>query len=133
MTLLELLTVMVVVAILATLAVTSYRAHVTRANRTDATSMLLRVQVAQEKYFLQNNTYADDLVTKLGFATDVTTHGKYKVTLAAAPGRDFTTSYVATATALGAQNSGDPQCHVLTVDDKGQRGSNPGPVGTCWR
>jgi len=133
MTLVELLTVLVVLAILSTLAVSTYRSHVVRANRTDATAMLLRIQVAQEKYFLQNNVYADNVTTKLGFVADITPEGMYKVTLAAASGSDFATSYVATATALGAQRSSDQQCQMLTIDDKGQRGANPGASSTCWR
>ncbi len=132
-TLIELLTVLAVLAILSALAVSTYRGHLVRTNRTDATATLLRVQVAQEKYFLQNNVYADDVTTKLGFASDTTPQGIYRVTLAAASGSDFATSYVATATALGTQRSSDPQCQTLTIDDKGQRGSNPGASSTCWR
>src|ERR1041385_1494678 len=56
MTLVELLTVMVVLAVLASVSVSSYRRYMIRANRTDATTSLLRTQVAEEKYFLQNNT-----------------------------------------------------------------------------
>jgi type IV pilus assembly protein PilE len=133
MTLIELLTVVAILAILSTLAVSAYRRHLVRTNRMDATTTLLRVQVAQEKYFLQNNTYADDMTGKLGFASEVTPQGIYRVTLAAASGADFATSYVATATALGSQKGSDPQCQALTIDDKGQRGSNPGASGTCWR
>jgi len=132
-TLVELLTVVAVLAILSTIAVSSYRSHVVRANRTDATATLLRIQVAQEKYFLQNNVYADDVTTKLGFASDTTPQGMYKVTLSAASGSDFATSYVATATALATQRSSDSQCQMLTIDDKGQKGSSPGSSSTCWR
>src|SRR5205823_3769710 len=57
MTLIELMVVVAIVAILASLAVGSYRRYVLRANRTDATSALLRIQVGEEKYFLQNNAY----------------------------------------------------------------------------
>src|SRR2546429_5200969 len=55
MTLIELMVVLVIVAILSTLAVGSYRRYVLRANRTDATSALLRIQVAEEKFFLQRS------------------------------------------------------------------------------
>src|SRR5438477_12999917 len=57
MTLIELMVVVAIVAILASLAVGSYRRYVLRANRTDATSALLRIQVGEEKYFLHNNAY----------------------------------------------------------------------------
>src|SRR5437763_2903936 len=80
MTLIELMVVVAIVAILASLAVGSYRRYVLRANRTDATSALLRIQVAQEKYFLQNNTYTTDVTdlppTGLGVASP-TTNGFY--------------------------------------------------------
>lgn len=132
-TLVELLTVVAVLAILSTIAVTAYRSHVVRANRTDATATLLRIQVAQEKYFLQHNAYADNVTVQLGFESDTTPQGLYKVTLSAASGSDLATSYVATATALGAQGTSDLQCQTLTIDDRGQRGSNPGAASTCWR
>src|SRR5437899_1251323 len=60
-TLIELMVVLAIVAILSSLAVGSYRRYVLRANRTDATSALLRTQVAEEKYFLHNNTYTTDV------------------------------------------------------------------------
>ncbi len=50
MTLIELMVVVAIVAILSTLAVASYRRYVLRANRTDATSALLRIQVAEDVY-----------------------------------------------------------------------------------
>jgi len=55
----------------------SYRRYVLHANRTDATSALLRIQVAQEKYFLQNNTYTTNVTgippAGLGVASPTTT------------------------------------------------------------
>ena len=57
-TLIELMIVVVVLAILGSISVSTYRRYMLRANRTDATTMLLRIQVAQEKFFLQNNGYA---------------------------------------------------------------------------
>ena len=47
MTLIELMVVLAIVAILATIAVGSYGRYVLRANRTEATSALLRIQVAE--------------------------------------------------------------------------------------
>ena len=58
-TLLELMAVVVIIGVLGTLAVNSYRGYLLRANRTEARVALLRVQAAQEKFFLQNNRYAD--------------------------------------------------------------------------
>src|ERR1700753_1382180 len=78
----ELLTVMVVLSILATVSVQSYRGYLVRAHRTDATTTLLRIQVAEEKFFLQNNTYTVNLNGAppggLGIAT-ATQNGYYNV------------------------------------------------------
>src|SRR5437763_12729769 len=58
MTLIELMVVLAIVAILATLAVGSYRQYVLRANRTDATSELLPIQVGEGRFFLETNAYS---------------------------------------------------------------------------
>ena len=58
-TLVELMIVVVVVSILAAVAIPSYRNYVMRSQRIDATTALLRIQAAEEKYFLQNNAYTD--------------------------------------------------------------------------
>ena len=54
---LELLTVVVVVAILASLAVPSYRRYLIRAQRSDATTALLRMAASQEKHVPQYGVY----------------------------------------------------------------------------
>ena len=60
-TLIELLIALVIASILVTIAVPSYRRYILRSQRTDATVALMRIQGAQEKYFLQNNRYAPSL------------------------------------------------------------------------
>jgi len=60
MTLMEIIVVVVIVGLLAAIAVPSYRQYVIRTQRTDATVALLRLATAQEKFYLQNNTYADN-------------------------------------------------------------------------
>lgn len=61
-TLLELMITLVIVAILAAVAIPSYQQYVTKARRTDATTALLQLAAAQEKYFLSNNQYATSMV-----------------------------------------------------------------------
>ena len=58
-TLLELMAVVVIIGVLGTLAVNSYRGYLLRTNRTEARMALLQIQANQEKFFLQNNRYAD--------------------------------------------------------------------------
>src|SRR5437660_4364066 len=136
MTLIELMVVVAIVAILASLAVGSYRRYVLRANRTDATSALLRIQVAQEKYFLQNNTYTTDVTdlppTGLGVASP-TPNGFYTLAVTGDPASttNTATSFKATATATGAQTA-DTSCATLTITDQGLRNSAPSTT-ECWR
>ena len=128
-TLIELMVVLAIVAILASLAVGSYRRYVLRANRTDATSALLRIQVAEEKFFLQNNAYTTDLsAAGLGIPSP-TSHGFYNLVVAGAPA--IATSFKATATATGTQTQ-DTSCLTLTIDDQGLRNSAPSTTD-CWR
>jgi type IV pilus assembly protein PilE len=140
MTLIELLIVIVVVAILSSIAVSNYRPYVLRSNRTDATGALLRIQVAEEKFFLQNNTYTTDAISAppagLGVvgAGGATVNGYYTVTVTADPNssNNIATSYLATATATGSQTK-DTSCTTLTINDQGQRGSSPSATTTCWK
>ena len=129
MTLIELMVVVAIVAILSTLAVGSYRRYVLRANRTDATSALLRIQVAEEKFFLQNNAYTTDLSAAGLGVPSPTPNGFYNLVVAGAPA--IATSFKATATATGAQTQ-DTSCQTLTIDDQGLRNSAPSTTD-CWR
>jgi type IV pilus assembly protein PilE len=56
-TLIELMIVIIVVAVLASIAIPSYRQYVLRSHRTEAKAALMNVAAAQEKFYLQNNTY----------------------------------------------------------------------------
>jgi len=133
--LVELLTVVAVVAILSSIAVASYRRYAIRANRTDGTMVLLRIQAAEEKYFLQNNTYTTDLSDAppagLGIST-TTPNGYYSLAVTADPGstNNIATSYLATATATGTQAT-DTSCPTFTINDGGTHGP-AATASTCW-
>ncbi len=129
MTLIELVVVVAVVAILASLAIPAYGQYVRRAKRTDATAALLRIAAAQERFYMQNNTYSGDPAA-LGVAG--TPDDLYALVIAGAG----TAGYTATATAQGSQAS-DEDCQVFSINQLGQRSSSD--VGgadtsaTCWR
>jgi len=129
-TLIELMIVIAVLAIISTIAVSSYRKYLLRANRTDGTTALLRVQVAEEKYFLQNNAYTDD-ISKLGLTTP-TPMGYYTLSVAAGDSTNIATSFLATVTAQTGQLK-DTDCQTLTINDKGLRNSSPGATSLCWK
>jgi type IV pilus assembly protein PilE len=131
-TLIELMVVIVVVAILGSLAVSSYRSYLLRANRTEATTALLRVQVAQEKFFLQNNRYADndELASSppggLGIPRNTPSTNDGIVI------DDYTaTTYTAVATAANGQLQDVTACRVLSINQDGVRA--PGADSGCWR
>ncbi len=60
-TLIELVVVVAIVALLATVALPSYRQFQLRSHRVEAKAALLNLAAAQEKFYLQNNTYTTDL------------------------------------------------------------------------
>ena len=132
----ELLTVIMIVGILASISVGSYRSYLLRTNRTEARTALLRLQVAQEKYFLQNNTYTTELgpsglrMATADGASLITPSGYYKVTLAAGSTTQITSSYSATATAQNGQVK-DTACPTLALNDQGQK--DPPDSSGCWK
>jgi type IV pilus assembly protein PilE len=129
-TLIELMTVVVIVAILATIALPAYRQYLIRAQRSDATTALLTLQQAQEKFYLQNSAYAPDVAT-LGVPA-TSQHGLYTITTV--PGPNGNQSFLATAAPISTQSQrDDTKCASLTLDDKGGRGTTgTSTAATCW-
>jgi type IV pilus assembly protein PilE len=132
-TLIELMITLLIVAILAGIAVPSYRNYVLRSHRVEATAALLRVAAAQEKFYLQNNTYTDNVgdVAGLGFSTDddtdefVTENGWYKVKVTAADNEGFTL----TADAEGDQVN-DADCTSFGLESSGKKTAS---TDKCWK
>ena len=144
-TLVELMIVVVIMAILASVSVGGYRQYVRRANRVDATSALLRVSAAQERYYLQNNQYAttaDELSNPPpnGLGTSATNLGLYDLAVEAADaGATVGYTVTATAAASGSQRD-DDDCQVFTIDQSGKRGASDSAgtesaeiIARCWR
>ena len=125
-TLIELLIVVAIVGILAGIAYPSYTAFVTESNRSEGQRELLRIANLMEQYFLDNRTYTQDM-GDLGLPDPfVTENGFYSIDSTDADGDGYTL----TATAQGAQATGDATCLILTVDDTGRRDGTSGNV--CW-
>jgi type IV pilus assembly protein PilE len=137
-TLVELIVVVAIMAILASIAIGAYRRYVLSTNRTDGTMMLLKVQAAEEKYFLQNNTYSNQLgsdgislTSSVGITTLATQGGFYNITVAPGSTGNLADSYLATATAISSQTDDTP-CPTFTIDDQGIKGP-AATVATCWK
>jgi type IV pilus assembly protein PilE len=127
-----------------TLAVAGYREYIRRANRVDATSALLRLASAQEKFYLQNGRYADrdEMATAppdgLGIATSE--RGHYGLDIVPGEG-GIAVGFTARAIVDpdGAQ-ADDTDCWVFSVNERGLRtaetragDSDPDIVERCWR
>ena len=125
-TLIELMIVVVVVSILAAIAFPNYQEFTARAKRNEAKEGLLRIAVNQERFYLNNNTFTQDM-TALGFSADpfTTDTGSYVIDVTSADA----TNYSATATyQLGGNEAS--KCLTFTVDGRGAKTS--GPQGDCW-
>ena len=128
LTLTELMIVIVVLGILVAVAYPSYRDFAARAKRNEARAALLQIATNQERFYLNNNGFSDDL-TDLGFpvANNFTTEtGSYNISIAVPPGNQ---TYTATATYLLPDPEGST-CGTFTIQENGVKGSLP--ATDCW-
>jgi type IV pilus assembly protein PilE len=123
-TLIELMIVVAVIAILAAIAYPSYQNYVRQARRADAHEALMRIQLEQEKWRVNNAAYAGALVT-LG-VNPTSTEGYYALEITASSGIGFT----ARATAQGPQTQ-DTGCTTITLVVNNAGVNRPEPQ--CWR
>jgi type IV pilus assembly protein PilE len=133
--LLELMAVVGIVAILASIAIPTYRRYLIRTQRSEAKIALLQLQTAQEKFYMQNNSFTDNLTdaSPIGLGIpDTTETGKYTVEVDLA---DDGQTYVATAAPrTGGGQTDDLQCENFTIDQRGTKGvSGSDGVQACWR
>ena len=134
-TMVELLVVIVVLAILASVAVPTYRSYLIRTQRSEAKIALLQLQTAQEKFYMQNNSFTDNIGAAspdgLGLPTTTET-GKYVIDV------DLSTdgqTYDATAAPqTGGGQSDDKECATFKINQRGTRGVT-GTLDSkaCWR
>ena len=138
-TLIELLIVVVLVAIVMGISIPGYRQYVQRASRGDATTALLRLAAAQERFYMQNGVYAGPAQLALpppaglGFTANASERGYYNLVVAPNVG-GLAVGYVAIATPVpGGNQADDVQCALYSINESGTRTSLPGDIDTCWR
>lgn len=125
-TLIEMMIVVAIVAILAAVAIPSYLDSLKKSRRSDATTSLTRIQLAQEAYRLNHATYGS--ITDLGIGTS-SSDGYYTLSITG----NNATAYTATATAVSGTSQGsDTGCTTitLTVSNGGNTASNA--PAACW-
>ena len=125
-TLIELMIVVVVVSILAAVAFPNYQEFAARAKRNEAKAALLQIKINQERFYLNNNTFTQDM-TQLGFPADpfTTDTGSYVIAVTAASPSNFS----ATATYQLGGNEAN-KCTTFTIDGRGAKTSSP--ETNCW-
>lgn len=125
-TMMELMIVITIIGILAVVGYPNYREYAARAKRNEAKSALLQIAAQQERFYLQNNTYTNDM-TKLGFpSSPFTTDSKsYKVVVSGATA----SNYKATATYLYTDKEAT-KCKTFEIDGNMVRKSDP--ATDCW-
>jgi type IV pilus assembly protein PilE len=115
--LIELLIALAVIGILASIATTSYQSYIRQSRRAEGLAALLELQNQQERYRVNNTTYAAT------GALTLPSSDYYTYTASAVSG----TTYTLTATAKSSQTA-DTGCTGLTLDQSGTK-----LPSTCWK
>lgn len=125
-TLMELMIVVVIIGVLTAVAFPNYRNYVTGAKRAEAKAALLKAATNQEKFYLQNQIFSEDLA-ELGFSAPFKTDsGTYQLSVSEpASASDFTV----TAT-LVADDGESLKCKKFIIDGRGNKTSEP--ATDCW-
>lgn len=139
-TLIELLVTLVILGIIVGIGVPMYRQYIQRAHRVDATTALLRLSANQERFYLQNNSYAGNgqIANAMpdGLGIGSTENGYYTLSITPAAG-GLTVGYTASASVIvgGAQGS-DKECWDFSINEQGTRSAEnfDGDDNTakCW-
>ena len=145
-TLIELMIVVAIVAILLAVGIPGYQQQVIKTKRSIGRGELLEVAARQEQYFINNKTYAEDLV-KLGYSDAVSNEyavdddtnsgapgsGIYNIKLVPLPNATLPVlTFRLEADPTGSQSK-DNLRKNLTINQAGIKGENgTGEVSDCW-
>jgi len=122
-TLIDLLVAVAIVAILVRIALPAYTSYVVRSARQAAQSELVALATAQEKIFLNSNSYTSNVTSAytgqstggLGVTSGKTRDGRYTITI---PSSTATTFQIQATPASGTPQAGDGN---LTINEQNVR------------
>ncbi len=129
-TLIELMIVVIIVGVLAAIAIPQYQNYVLRSNRTEGQALLTEAAARQERFFTQNNTYADT-VAKLGYTSADSQNRLYQLVINLSNGN---TRYTLTAVPINGQVKDNPKCGTLGLTHTGEKtATGSDGANECWR
>lgn len=135
-TLIELMIVVVVVGIIAAVAIPAYSDYVNRARRADAKHGLLAIQLAQEKWRVNNPSYSSNM-TDLSFAGDNNQSSVDGFYILDIDNGASTASYTARATINASTGQSGDACgnFILTVTAASGPiySTSSGDSQSCWQ
>lgn len=122
MSLLELIIVVAIIGILGMVAYPSYLDSVRETRKTDGISMINKVMQAQERFFVNNLTYTEDL-TDLGFASadNVSSEEGHYLVSAEDCDAGINVCVNITTDAQGSQDTGTPAEDDLELNSQGTK------------
>lgn len=124
-TLIELMITVVIIGILAAIAYPSYTEYVLRGNRSEAQALLNDAAARQERYYAQNNTYADT-TAKLGYSSASSATNLYTLSIPSASSSAYSL--------LATTQRTDAKCGNLGIDQAGTKSeTGSGSVSDCWK
>ncbi len=127
-TLIEMLLAIAVIAILAGIAMPSYQDYARQSRRIDGQTALMSLQMAQERWRANNQSYSASL-SDLGVSTS---SSENHYTIAITSGSTSAGGYTATATAQSTSpQAGDTGCSTLTLSQSGNQTSMT--PAACWK
>jgi len=137
-TLIELMIAIVIVGIIATMAIPYVQDYLRHSKRAEATSALIQLSQAMQRYYTENNTYlgAADSGNNTGAPAETTYPysqspssgiAAYKLSISAATASTFTLSAIPTG-----EQAGDV-CGTLTLTSRNVRGDGAAGSTECWR
>lgn len=127
-TLIELMIVVAIIGILAAVAFPSYQDSVRKGRRADAQTGLMRVQLAQEKWRANNNTYGT--LANIGVAS-ASPDGYYTISVTS----PTATGYTASAAPVSTGPQASDTCETLSItvsNGNSTYGSTGGTASKCW-
>lgn len=136
-TLLEMLIVLAITTILAAISYSSWQTSVLKVRRSEATSLLMNIAVAQEQYFYQHNQYTADLSSFFGLnrSSSHSKNGFYKISITHQTQQENgIDSFTVTATAISSQRR-DTDCQRFTINQLSERlayDQNLNKTNQCW-